>query len=149
MVKRETPYLKGILALLAINCGQQIYPLEIILEATPENTRYHFRVPNSSRRQIVGWAKFRVRPSTKVKTKQASTIVSIYGELLNDHNQEYQKRYFCNSNFGNLPELVQCPICATGNTDYQLALQALIEASKNLASGNKYTWYNKPCVTNL
>ena len=130
-----------ILVDISANCESAIKPLQCVLEAT--GSKYHFRVPNSSKKQIIGWGNLRLSHSTKFGKNEPCVIIGVDAVLLNDKSPDYQAHYYKNAKFRNDDDaigLVQVPVCQIGGNDYKLALQTLIEASLNLVSGKRYIW---------
>ena len=132
--------LQNVLKTLASDCGNTIKPYPVILTKTSTGTRYSIRIPNPSKKQVIGWSSFKKGPSIKFNTKQPAVIIRLCGSLLNEQNPEYRKRYFLNSNYGSLPELVYVSTCSIGDDGYELALAMLVEAASNLISGKRYEW---------
>lgn len=129
-----------ILVDLSADCQHSIEPNQVILELTKEGSRYHFRVPNSSRKQIIGFGNFRLSRSDKFNKNQPCAIVSISAVLLNDQDPQYIKNHHSNASYGRPHGEVAVAVCQVGDNDYKLALKALIEAANNLLSGKTYKW---------
>jgi DNA-directed RNA polymerase subunit RPC12/RpoP len=140
MLQQISYQLYGVLMELSAACGSAIKPHQVIFESTREESKYHFRVPNPSRKQIIGWGNLRLSRSAKFGKNQPCATVSVYAALLNDQDPEYKENYYSNANYGRLPGLIQIATCQVRDNDYKLALRALTEASKNLVAGKRYKW---------
>lgn len=140
MIQSIFNHLYEILADLSAGCQSAIKPHQVILELTEKEPKYHFRVPNSSRKQIIAWGSLRLSQSGKFGKDEPCVIVSVDAILLDDTEAIYIKHYHPDAHYGRDVGEVQVAVCQVGGNDYKLALKALTEASLNLISGKRYKW---------
>jgi len=129
----------AILDRLSRDCQMAINPSQCILE--PTKKKHHFRVPNPSAKQVIAWGNLRSTHSTTFGSDGPCVIVGVDALLLNNKDPEYVSHHNKNAKYKMDGDgLVQIPVVLAGSKNYQLALRALIESSRNLISVKRYSW---------
>lgn len=140
MVQEIFVQLYRILERLAADCEQTITTKKVVLELAREGSKYHFKIPNPSRKQVIAWSNLRVSRSPKFNKDEPCVIVGVDASLLNDKDSVYIKHYQVNANYGRRIGLVQVAVSDTDSQEYKLVLKALIEAANNIFTGKRYQW---------
>ena len=143
MIQPIFNHLYEILVDVSVDCQNVIKPNNMILESTEKGSLFHFKVPNSSRKQIIAWGNIKISQSRRLGKDEPCVVVSIDAVLLDDTNTIYKKNYYPNAHYGRDVGEVKFAISQVGSSDYKLAVKALIEASSNLISGETYGWKNE------
>ena len=109
--------------------------------ATPEGAEHRFMVPDALGKKRIGGGRCYVRRSLSHGKDRPCAIVGVDASLLNDTNHAYVGRYKERAHWGQSSRgEVHIAVCRIGDSDFQLALTALVEAARNLLSGTRYNW---------
>lgn len=131
--------LVGILDSLARSWQNAVAPCNARFELTPRQYGYRYVVPDRPGKQGIAFADYFVRCSPTHNKNEPCAIIAVDASLLNDKDAAYKLSYFPKANWGNTGE-VHIAVCRIGDSDYRLALRALVEATRSLLSGTRYTW---------
>lgn len=127
-----------ILVSLAADCEKQIQPYRCILEPTKKEHGFHYKVPNSTRRQVIAWGNPLPTGSKEDIAGRPCVKVGVYGGLLKSNDPTISKYWNPKGYWGNEGE-AQAAIYEINDDGYRAMSYALIMAAKELIgrSGGK------------